>query len=190
MALAEGDRRWAIQDCRVVEFLFIAQVDEKVQILAGLERDAPIWSASPAAFAQRWRLYVGTVLGLPVPAADGFTPASMRAGSATEMYQQTRDLVRVQWHLRHKDLETLRHYVQELPLAMARAALSAEQAARVQAFSRVADVMRRRAIAGREVAPLVESRWAVVRTRPRRRRSAPAGPSCSAAFTDLRNDSD
>ena len=65
------------------------------------------------------------------------------------MYQQTRDLVRVQWHLRHKDIETLRHYVQELPLAMSRAALSTEQAARVRAFSRVADVMRRRALRGR-----------------------------------------
>ena len=68
------------------------------------------------------------------------------------------------------------------------AALSPEQAARVQAFARVADVMRRRALAGREVAPLAESRWAVVRTRPRRRRSAPACPRSSTAPADLRED--
>ena len=157
-----------IDDAATVAFLAWA--------LAGLEPDAPIWDASPAVFAKRWTLYVGGILGLPVAAADGFTPASMRAGSATEMYQQTRDLVRVQWHLRHKDIETLRHYVQELPLAMSRAALTPTQFDRVQAFARVADVMRRRALAGHEVAPLVESRWAVVRARPRRRRSAPARP--------------
>ena len=33
MALAVGDRRWAMQDGRVVELLFVDQVDEKVRIL-------------------------------------------------------------------------------------------------------------------------------------------------------------
>ena len=114
----------------------------------------------------------------------------MRAGSASEMYQQTRDLVRVQWHLRHKDIETLRHYIQELPLAMSRAALTTEQAACVQSFSRVADVLRRRALAGRDVGPLAVSRWAVIRARPRRHRSAPARPRAIVDRLDLRDDSD
>ena len=74
-----------IDDPDTVEFLTWA--------LEGLARAAPIWPSTPATFARRWSLYFGSVLGLSVAAADGFTPASMRAGCATELYQATRDLV-------------------------------------------------------------------------------------------------
>ena len=92
--------------------------------LNGLARAAPLWPSAPAAFARRWSLYFSNVLGLSVASEDGFTPASMRAGCATELFQVTRDVSVVQWQLRHENMSTLRHYIQELPLAIARAALS------------------------------------------------------------------
>ena len=149
-----------IDDPDTVEFLTWA--------LEGLAREASIWPSTPATFARRWSLYFGSVLGLSVAAADGFTPASMRAGCATELYQATRDLVLVQWQLRHESLSTLRHYVQELPLAMARAEWSDDQLDVVRRFARAAGPLRARAIAGRGAAPLVRSHWTTVRARHRR----------------------
>ena len=106
--------------------------------LSGLARAAPLWPSTPAAFARRWSLYFSNVLGLSVASEDGFTPASMRAGCATELFQVTRDVSVVQWQLRHENMSTLRHYIQDLPLAMARAALSETELAVVRRFSRAA----------------------------------------------------
>ena len=55
---------------------------------------------------------------------EGFTPASLRAGCATELFRRSQDLALVQWHLRHESQRTLRHYIQELPAAQVRARLS------------------------------------------------------------------
>ena len=81
--------------------------------LAGLPRGAPVWAASPSAFGNRWRLYVEDVLQLSADSVQGFCPAGLRAGCATELYEETHDLVLVQWQLRHGDLATLQCYVQE-----------------------------------------------------------------------------
>ena len=135
--------------------------------LSGLARAAPLWPSKPAAFARRWKLYFSNVLGLSVASEDGFTPASMRAGYATELFQLTRDVALVQWQLRHENLTTLRHYIQELPLAVARAALNEEQLAVVRRFSRAAGQLREDAVAGRGPQPLVRSHWTVVRVRQR-----------------------
>ena len=135
--------------------------------LSGLARAAPLWPSKPAAFARRWKLYFSNVLGLSVASEDGFTPASMRAGYATELFQLTRDVALVQWQLRHENLTTLRHYIQELPLAVARAALNEDQLAVVRRFSRAAGQLREDAVAGRGPQPLVRSHWTVVRVRQR-----------------------
>ena len=74
----------------------------------------------------------------------------------------------MQWQLRHESLSTLRHYVQELPLAMARAEWSDDQLDVVRRFARAAGPLRARAIAGRGAAPLVRSHWTTVRARHRR----------------------
>ena len=109
---------------------------------------------------------------MSVASEDGFTPASMRAGCATELFQITRDVSLVQWQLRHENMSTLRHYIQELPLAIARAALSETELAVVRRFSRAAGRLREDAVAGRGPQPLVRSHWTAVRAR-RRARSAP-----------------
>ena len=109
-------------------------------------------------FTRRWGLYVGGVLALPFDAAAGFTPASLRAGSATELYAQTGNLPQVQWHLRHGGLENLHNYIQELPLALARAALTPAQTARVARFARVSELLRRLAVAGHGPPTVVASR--------------------------------
>ena len=78
----------------------------------------------------------------------------MRAGCATELFQVTRDVSLVQWQLRHENMSTLRHYIQELPLAMTRAALSETELAVVRRFSRAAGRLREDAVAGRGPQPL------------------------------------
>ena len=156
-----------ISDPDIVRFLTWA--------LAGLPRDAPVWSSSPAAFSRRWRVYIEDVLQLSASSTHGFCPASLRAGCATELYEATHDLVLVQWQLRHQDLTTLQSYVQELPMAMAQAALTPDQRARVGRLSSSADLLLRRTVAGLEGAPIARAPWIAVRRRPKARsRSAPA----------------
>ena len=156
-----------ISDPAIVRFLTWA--------LEGLPRDAPVWSSSPSAFSRRWRVYIEDVLKLSASSTDGFCPASLRAGCATELYETTHDLVLVQWQLRHQDLTTLQSYVQELPMAMAQAALTPDQRVRVDRLSRSADLLLRRTVAGLEGAPIARAPWIAVRRRSRvRSRSAPA----------------
>ena len=109
---------------------------------------------------------------MSVASEDGFTPASMRAGCATEPFQVTRDVYPVQWQLRHENMSTLRHYIQELPLAMARAALIETELAVARRSSRAAGRLREDAMAGRGPQPLVRSHWTAMRLR-RRAQCAP-----------------
>ena len=115
----------------------------------------------------------------------GYTPASCRAGCATELYQTTADLVRVQWQLRHKDLTTLESYVQELPLAMARAALTPEQASTVGRYARAADRLLQRAVTGLEGPPLSAVPGVNVRRRRGARASSAPAPRRLRASVDL-----
>ena len=76
-----------------------------------------------------WEYVLESVLLLNVHGKEGFTPASLRAGAATLMYTRTRDLSRVRWFLRHQSDDTLEHYIQELPAALARGRLSGQSTA-------------------------------------------------------------
>ena len=52
----------------------------------------------------------------------GLTPASLRAGGATERHLQREPIADISWLLRHADLATTRHYIQSAAamLALAR----------------------------------------------------------------------
>jgi len=140
----ERSQHVLIDDAAAVAFLTWA--------VQGLPRHAVLWTLKPAAFRRHFDTYLGTKLGLPVRAAvNGFTPASLRAGCASELYLQSgRDLDHVQWHLRHGDASTLRSYIQELPLALARASLPTVQAARVRRIAPLAGALMLRARFGLE----------------------------------------
>jgi len=100
-----------------------------------LESETRIWPRSAYYFVRCWDEVFGSVLRLTVHGDAALTPASLRAGAATEVYKQTRDLSKVRWMLRHQDEGTLEHYIQELPAALARARLCSASAAHVQLFA-------------------------------------------------------
>ncbi len=89
--------------------------------LRHLSDEAPLWPASPGVLRDRIGRLCRAV-GVPW-GGTGLTCASLRAGCATELWRQTKDLSLCQWHLRHSDLRTLGHYIQELPAALVRARL-------------------------------------------------------------------
>ena len=149
--------------------------------LAGLPRGAPIWAASPSAFGNRWRLYVEDVLQLSADSVQGFCPAGLRAGCATELYEETHDLVLVQWQLRHADLATLQSYVQELPMAMSQASFTPEQEHRITRLSTAADLLLRRTYDGLEGSPIGAAPTVTLRRRRGVRRRASVRASSAPA---------
>ena len=115
---------------------------------------SPLWTRGPYQFRATWDRYC-ILIGLPVSGPTAFTPASLRAGCATELFlQEGRDPHPVQWHLRHKDASSLTHYIQELPAALARASLSRGQQRTVQRLSAFTNLLFERTIQGEEGKPL------------------------------------
>ena len=149
--------------------------------LAGLPRGAPVWAASPSAFGNRWRLYVEDVLQLSADSVQGFCPAGLRAGCATELYEETHDLVLVQWQLRHGDLATVQNYVQELPMAMSQASFTPEQEHRITRLSTAADLLLRRTYDGLEGSPIGAAPTVTLRRRRGVRRRASVRASSAPA---------
>lgn len=90
-----------------------------------------VWPWGPDPFRKTWEDVFGSGLLLPVHGKNAFTPSSLRAGCATELYRQTNSLERVQWHLRHSGTKSLAHYIQELPRALREARLTQASAQKV-----------------------------------------------------------
>ena len=90
-----------------------------------------VWPWGPDPFRRVWEQVFHEGLFLAVHGNKGFTPSSLRAGCATELYRQSGSLDVVQWHLRHSGARSLAHYIQELPRALREAKLSGQAAQRV-----------------------------------------------------------
>ena len=92
----------------------------------------------------------------------GLTPASLRAGGATERYLQREPIADISWLLRHADLNTTRHYIQSAAAMLALARIPAAAADEVE---------RRAKAAARDLRAIVQSapppRVVVKRTRSR-----------------------
>ena len=65
----------------------------------------------------------------------GLTPASMRAGGATERHLQRKPTADISWLLRHADVSTTRHYIQSAATMLALARIPAVAAAVVEDYA-------------------------------------------------------
>ena len=81
--------------------------------LAGRSADELLFRAGPRVFTAAFAEVV-RVLGLPVGDLRGLTPASLRAGGATWLFETTRDLELVRWRGRWASNRTLEVYIQEV----------------------------------------------------------------------------
>jgi hypothetical protein len=97
-----------------------------------------LWPGSEGDFSRQWKAWLG-FLGVPSRQHEGYTPASLRAGAASAMYEAGADLDDIAWVLRHSNLQSLRSYIQELPAATRRVRLSARVEARVAQYSAALD---------------------------------------------------
>ena len=77
-------------------------------------------------------------LGLPYGHLVGYTPASLRAGKATHLFEQTLSHDRVRAQLSHKHPSSTDRYIQEASAAIAEARVSAAAAEKVRVLSRLA----------------------------------------------------
>ena len=66
----------------------------------------------------------------------GLTPASLRAGGATERHLQREPIADISWLLRHADLATTRHYIQSAAAMLALARVPAFAAVAVETYAR------------------------------------------------------
>ena len=85
--------------------------------------DGLVWERKITDFRKEWDRAL-QAFGVSPRTADGYTPASLRAGAASAMYVDGQPLDAIRWVLRHKDQQSLNNYIQELPAAMARAKLA------------------------------------------------------------------
>ena len=130
--LKAGQQHVAIRDINVVSFL--------ERVLPALPSSVRIFRFTPQTFRKRWDVLcerVGVVAG-----ADGFTPASLRAGGATFLYSRGTPIPEIRWMLRHVGESSTAHYVQEAGAALASAKLPR---LRVACFARAAPALLRRA---------------------------------------------
>ena len=141
------------------EGLLVDVLEAHVQRLAD---DALVVGLKPHAFRRKFDAILAE-LGLE---SLGLTPASLRAGGATERHLQREPIADISWLLRHADIATTRHYIQSAAAMLAFARIPAVAASAVEAHARGA----RRALRHLCVA----SPPSVVVVKRTRARSAPA----------------
>jgi hypothetical protein len=109
------------QHVRISEPLVLRVLSWALDLLAP---DDPIWPWSKQVFRTRWNSAC-EFFNVAANDANGFTPASLRAGAASALYEANVALTDIKWFLRHNVTESgpgsLGHYIQELPAAMIRA---------------------------------------------------------------------
>lgn len=88
--------------------------DFLVKFWTSLHPNEQLWPASPGSFARRF----GALFSAVTQRRGHFTPASLRTGGATVLFQRWgEDIQRLQWRGRWATTATLPHYIQELQAA-------------------------------------------------------------------------
>ena len=85
-----------------------------------------------------WDAVFGRTLGFSCRDGVGLTPASLRAGALTALYETGQSPGRLQWEARHKDTQTTRRYVQELGAALVLARLPRDRRDAIESLARTA----------------------------------------------------
>jgi hypothetical protein len=80
--------------------------------LWGAPEETPLWRSGTPRFSALFRWAVER-LQLKAGRQDGFTPASLRTGRVTALYERGVSLEELSWNLRHRDRQTLCHYLQD-----------------------------------------------------------------------------
>ena len=99
-----------------------------------------VFRAGPSAFRGAFAELV-RILGLPVGDLQGLTPASLRAGGATWLFETTRDLDLVRWRGRWASQRTLEVYIQEVSADRLLADATSETRARVRRLASAAPAL-------------------------------------------------
>ena len=108
---------------------------------AGLPERAFLVSLSASQVARRWRQLFGA-LGFRCGAPEGLTPASLRAGGATELYLQTASHERVRLQLRHGPASrSTERYVQEAAAALSFARVPEQRRELVRGLAALSPVL-------------------------------------------------
>ena len=97
-----------------------------------LNEDDLVVGLKPHAFRRKFDAIIAE-LGLE---SLGLTPASLRAGGATERHLQRESIADISWLLRHADVGTTRHYIQSAAAMLAMARVPAVAAAAVESYAR------------------------------------------------------
>ena len=97
-----------------------------------LNEDDLVVGLKPHAFRRKFDAIIAE-LGL---ASLGLTPASLRAGGATERHLQREPIADISWLLRLADLATTRHYIQSATAMFALARVPAFAAVAVETYAR------------------------------------------------------
>ena len=121
-----GRQHAVIRDPEAVRFLERA--------LHRLDGEVRIFAFSPPTFRKRWDAVCGHI-GV-VSGGLGFTPASLRAGGATHLYQRGVPVSEIRWLLRHAGDSSTAHYIQEAAAALAAASLPRDRVAILARASR------------------------------------------------------
>lgn len=85
-----------------------------------LNLDERLYPFSASGFRSRWNHILKSI---GVPASLQLVPSSLRGGGAVRAYQCDVALVEIQWRMRHKNVDTLDSYIQEVSTALSLASL-------------------------------------------------------------------
>ena len=110
-----------------------------VWLCSGMHPDTLLFAGGTGKFRSLFQEACDT-LGI---GSMGLTPASLRAGGATELFQQGVDISRLRFLGRWRSIQTLDHYVQEAAAALVLASTPPAATQLIEALLRDARVLRR-----------------------------------------------
>jgi hypothetical protein len=82
-------------------------------LAAGADRQSPLWQGSPAQYRAKWNR-ICKKLNVPFTEITGVTPASLRGGGATALFEETEDTETVRYRGRWQSMRMCETYVQEV----------------------------------------------------------------------------
>jgi len=77
------------------------------------DADAPLWEGTSNSFRAKWNV-ICSALGVPANESTGVTPASLRGGGASWLYEATEDMELVRHRGRWSSLKMCEIYIQEV----------------------------------------------------------------------------
>lgn len=105
----KGKRRGlgAVQHVKIQGLDIVTYLDK---VFGDLPPHCHLFPGAAASFRRRWDALLDA---LCIPKRFGLTPASLRGGGAVKAYRADQEIGRIMWRMRLKNMDTLKHYLQE-----------------------------------------------------------------------------